>query len=612
MPSNIVGINRTSLWRAWKAIRRDLRNSSIRDVVDYIDFDIDPDVWINRLLRRIATGGYEPGQPTRFTLGKAHGLSRTMTFPRIADLTLYRAIVDHIYRAAKRSQHKNVYFLRDRLSKATAKAAAGGASMVAAANQPYASPSRRSFLNWLRYEQYRKHLLYRRVYRFFVLTDITNFFDSVLHSHVAETLRALTVPPRMIGLLFFLLERLALRGDYTDSPRIGLPVDEFDCSRTLAHLVLFSHDDRMVNLVGENGYVRWMDDQQMGVSSRAEGLRVLAAVGRSLGQLHLTPNARKSVVLSLSQTRRHFHLDLNQNLDKIEKLPHKSARERTAFRKALRLAWVKAKRSEGDGHWDKILKRFYRLAGLSQARLLRFRALRDSLSDPQLAGRIIDYVRWSGTQQECMKFSRQLLFHDEQVYPDVSLAVVEGLLRLESSGKTASEVRLLASDLLRGKLTFTGSTECAAIAPLLVLRFGDRRSLPLLRRSLDKGYDKLPHETMRAVAVTLCSYGDSEVRLLRRTASRITHNYLAEVVWLVEHIQAFKDVPGRYKARLQTSFDAVGGRKYLDMRVIVAARLLTMNKTTKVRNWAKVWKKQVLKQHLTRFDKRLIDRLLVI
>jgi hypothetical protein len=52
--------------------------------------------------------------------------------------------------------------------------------------------------------------------------------------------------------------------------------------------------DRMVQLVGESAYVRWMDDQCMGVRSRAEGLRVLAEVGISLSTLLLTPNAKKS------------------------------------------------------------------------------------------------------------------------------------------------------------------------------------------------------------------------------------------------------------------------------------------------------------------------------
>ena len=50
----------------------------------------------------------------------------------------------------------------------------------------------------------------------------------------------------------------------------------------------------MVALVGEDNYVRWMDDQNFGVSSTAEGLRVLSEVGKSLASLHLSANAKKT------------------------------------------------------------------------------------------------------------------------------------------------------------------------------------------------------------------------------------------------------------------------------------------------------------------------------
>ena len=117
------------------------------------------------------------------------------------------------------------------------------------------------FINFQLMNQYRAELILQaEPERWFVITDITNFFDSVLHDHVAEALREFRVPPRMIGLLLFLLERLAVRDEYAHSPAIGLPVDQLGGSRTLAHLVLFAHDDEVVPLVGEDCYVRWMDD----------------------------------------------------------------------------------------------------------------------------------------------------------------------------------------------------------------------------------------------------------------------------------------------------------------------------------------------------------------
>jgi len=117
MPS-IVGINKTALWSTWKTIRAEIRNGTVRDVIDFLDYDVDPDVWIERLLEQIATGKYEPATPFRFTIGKSNGFSRTMTQPAIPDLVLYRPIVDILYRKAIRREHSHVYFKRERLQQA--------------------------------------------------------------------------------------------------------------------------------------------------------------------------------------------------------------------------------------------------------------------------------------------------------------------------------------------------------------------------------------------------------------------------------------------------------------------------------------------------------------
>src|SRR5258708_35650862 len=107
LPGAIRGISRTSLWRSWKTIRKELRKATIRDVVDFLDYDVNPDVWINRLLARIKSGHYETETPIRFTLGKSKGFLRTMTLPAIPDLVLYRTIVDLIYACSRGRRHRN-------------------------------------------------------------------------------------------------------------------------------------------------------------------------------------------------------------------------------------------------------------------------------------------------------------------------------------------------------------------------------------------------------------------------------------------------------------------------------------------------------------------------
>jgi hypothetical protein len=178
MNEHIVGINRTALWTAWKGIRKQLRDSSRRDVVDFLEYDIEPKVWIQRLLDQLERGIYEPSAPQRFELAKAKGFSRRLTFPEIPDLVLYRAVVDYLFSRVRRREYKHVYFEQDTLAEAT-KRATSEAIVVMQDLAPYASLSTRRIHAWLRYDQYRRYLILRDIFPFIVITDITNFFDSV-------------------------------------------------------------------------------------------------------------------------------------------------------------------------------------------------------------------------------------------------------------------------------------------------------------------------------------------------------------------------------------------------------------------------------------------------
>jgi hypothetical protein len=606
----IKGISKTSLWSTWKIIRAELRNASIRDVIDFVDYDVDPDIWIRRLLDQISSGRYEPAPPFRFTIGKSNGFSRSMTQPTIPDLVLYRTIVDALYIKALKREHKHVYFKRERLQQAQNLAQQQAVQELILAAQ-YRMTSQRSFYNWLRYAQYRKFLLLQAIHPYLVVTDITNFFDSVLHSHVEEAVRGLPVASRMIGLLFFLLERLSIRHDYTSSHGISLPVDEFDCSRTLAHLTLFSHDDTMVRLVGEDNYIRWMDDQNLGVQSKAAGLRTLSEVGNSIARLHLAPNAKKSRILKLSDARRHFHLDLNDMLDKAETAAKaaKTHGQRLKLSTQLRRVWTKARPHEGVGEFDKVLRRLYRLAGIARLRFLRQRALRDVLANPELAERVCDYTRCSGTVLEYLKWADLLGLQEEQIYPNVNVALTESLLRLEADRVESSKIRSRAGRFLSGKSKILGAAECRAVAPLLVLRFGDKRSLPLLKRCFDSDKPTASAQLLRAAAVVYSSYGDKEFAEVRRSASRLMSNHLADVVRLVERIRKYSDVPVRYKARLKPRYDSVSGRPYLDMRALLTVRLLHLAKAPRVIKWVADWKADVLRQSISAYDRRLVNRL---
>jgi hypothetical protein len=606
--SGIAGITESSLWTAWKAVRKALRHATVRDVVDFLDYDVDPDVWIGRLLEQLKAGTYEPRAPQRFPLAKSKGFSRRITTPNIRDLVLYRAIVDYCYQRAKRTEGRHVYFERARLAAVT-NAAGQSAALAIADAAIYGSPSQRRWLAWLHYDEYRRRLIHDRVHPFIVLTDITNFFDSVLYSRIADAVSK-HIDSRLVGLLFFLLERLSIREAFSESPRVGLPVDEYDCSRKLAHLVLFPHDRRMIEKCGEGSYVRWMDDQNIGVQSRAEGYRTLAFVGESLSRLHLTPNAGKSQVLSLAEARRHFHFDTNARLRRIDARQRpKTKSQRESFRRELLDIWMTAKDNENDGEWEKILKWFYRLAAIGRSRRFRKRAQRDMLKFPSLTSRIADYMLVTGTPGEYFDFAERAWSNDAQVYPDVNYVLVDRLLRLEADEQVASRIRRLAVQLLDGRGLPVVSIETKALAPLLMLRFADRRSLPRFKRLLEAQPERVPGLLLRSVAVVFASYGYGEFQTVRKIAGRALDADVSEMIKLIERVRVYDTVPDRFKFRINAVYDPVADREYVDMRGLLAARLLGLSNRPPVRAWLLNRKAFLSSKNISSYDRGILGRM---
>jgi len=375
-------------------------------------------------------------------------------------------------------------------------------------------------------------------------------------------------------------------------------------------MVLFPHDARMVEQVGESSYVRWMDDQTFGVRSRAEGLRLLNEVSRSLSRLHLTPNASKSRVMSLGDARRHYHLDINDRINSVSVLPHGTPKERKALRRELDRVWKFAVKFERQGEWAKVLKRIYLLAGLGLSRRLRRRALRDVVAYPLLARRVSDYVRWTGSAGEFLGFLTALWAHPEQIYSDVSVTTVETLLLLEASNVERIQLRQLGKRILRGQVQLAGTKDCQAIAPLILLRFGDRRSLDLLRRCFESRVNSVPAPVRRAAAVVYASCEHRELNTVRKAFSRLKRNQLAEIVRLTDRISRYRALTSRHLMRFRVVRDSSTERLFVDMRDLLAVRLFLLNRNSGVLAALKGAKTKLLRENISQFERTLIRRLL--
>ena len=221
----------TSLRRTWRSLRRELRRVASRDVIDWTDWAVAIDASLASICEEILRATYTPSRATRIEDGKTKGLFRVFTSLNVKDALIYRHICDFALELALPRKVAGAFFSRRHTI-----------TPIGRTFEPSPDPSDRFYAIWLRYNEYRSRTLLNEPYEILVVTDISNYFDSIQHDLLFEYLAPLGLPRKAVGLLGRLLEIFRPESGHSPSPRVGIPVDELDCSKELAHVFLFEHD----------------------------------------------------------------------------------------------------------------------------------------------------------------------------------------------------------------------------------------------------------------------------------------------------------------------------------------------------------------------------------
>ena len=399
-------VSLSNLRKAWKSVRREIRDCKVRDAVDWLDWAVTVEAGLGRLQSELLAGDYYPLTPMRYELAKSRGAFRVMTLPNLQDAIVYHSICDRALALAMPRKVAGAYFSRRHAQ-----------TPIGRTLDQVDDPSSSFWSVWLRYQQYRTHTLLSSVYKVLVVADISNYFDSISHELLMEYLSPLGLPRKAVGILGRFLEVLKPTAGHSPNPRIGIPVDECDCSRSLAHIFLFEHDRRVVKRFGESNYVRWMDDQNIGCRNMTEARRAVNELNRSLGYQRLTLNSGKTLFLAPGEVVTHFQLKANRALDKWE-TAHKNRPNTDAARKKLASIWRNACASEScdKGCWDKILKRFYGYAARASSDLLDDRMYEDVIAHPHLAERIFESLARRNKGSELLALFSQYCEAGESLY----------------------------------------------------------------------------------------------------------------------------------------------------------------------------------------------------
>ena len=498
--------NLDALRRTWKVLRKELRQTTVRDVVDWVDWSVSVEASLEQIHRDVLEGRYQPAAFTRMESGKSRGAYRVLTALNVKDALVYRHLCDAALNLALPKKVKGAFYSR-RHSRTPV------GDTFSLEQDAY----ERFYPVWLRYNEYRTRTLMSGAHEFLVTADISNYFDSVQHDLLFEYLAPLGLPREAVGLLGRLLEAFRPTAGHSARPRVGLPVDELDCSRALAHVFLFEHDSRLLEHFPETDYVRWMDDQNLGVDSEADARRAINILTRSLAQQRLTLNSGKTKFLSPDEVVLHFQLDANEQFNEWDaRLKRQHWRLSDELVRDFIDGWqrLETQPSAEKGNWDKILKRAYAFATRADVGILEPRALEDLIRFPFVAERVFTYFARRNRGNELLDLFKAYTMAGENLFEETELRFFESLLFLDADRSLSQRVRHLAHDYVTGNATGQTGRPLGRATALLALYWHGESGRGLIDVCLRESPHLLPREVARswlACSTALRPSGRAEV-----------------------------------------------------------------------------------------------------
>lgn len=342
----------------WKShVRKALRSNTLngfylaQDPVQFAAYEWGLEPFLARLAEDLRTASYSPDPADIIRGAKATGLSRPLAFLSPRDALLYRAVILR----AEPDIHRD------------ARPWAGAFQKDKAGEEP---PENIDYADWFALWLAKQGVIATICERceFVVESDISNFFDAVDLDVVREYLLQTSLHRDVVRLCVHLIKRVMRHPEYAESPTMGLPQENLDCSRTIAHGLL-SEVDAAFDLEGGDGvYARFMDDFAVGAGDTDVGEQLIARLQRRLERLGLHPNRAKTRVVPVPQYLAESMADENAFLDRID--AELKAAEEGELRavdalsaevriEVLERAAAFRKLEQRPRRWDRVLRRYY-------------------------------------------------------------------------------------------------------------------------------------------------------------------------------------------------------------------------------------------------------------
>lgn len=318
-------------------------------------------------------------------------------------------------------------------------------------------------------------------------------------------------------------------------------------------MFLFEHDLRVVQEFGEANYVRWLDDQNIGVRSLTEARKLVNTLTRSLSSQRLTLNAGKTKFLTPPEVAHHFQLDSNHEIDLWqETFKVIGPTNVSQARQALSDVWQHISQGDhvGVGNWAKILKRMYASSTRVDTDLLEQRAAQDLVDYPELDERICQYFAKRNRAKELLTLFSDYCSAGENLYEGAESVFFESVLLLDPSPALVPVIRKLASEFASGTALGQSGRPLGRSSAILVLYWFGESGSGLASLFDADAARRLPKEVARAWIATVSALRPD---LLREVQSRLVGHQSDDVARLSAFLTGLlsgsvKKI-GRYKSQ---------------------------------------------------------------
>ncbi|TIQ44611.1 RNA-directed DNA polymerase [Mesorhizobium sp.] len=370
----------SNLERIWKEkVRIAMRDQFLNDGIENFDFHVARRAECQKLSRLILDGDYVPARAQRILVEKSKGLCRQLVIPSVRDAIVLQCLSDALYAEIRGKAPTKKSFFEPK------------EHGFSATRHDYGT-----FASWLNFQK--ELFRFSKSREFVVVTDIANYYDSISYYHLRNVISSIAgVQECVLDMLIYVLSDLLWQPDYTPRVEVGLPQINMDAPRLLAHCFLYELD-AFLDSDPSRDFVRYMDDIDVGVDNIVSAKNVLRSIDLVLQTKQVRLNSGKTQILTRADALTHFRVHENARLDFLEARIDRKLKAGLALGRERRFIEVKVRTGLRSGSFDtgagdKILKRWFTLAGKTEARIAPKALLKIITLRPSVREKVFGYTR---------------------------------------------------------------------------------------------------------------------------------------------------------------------------------------------------------------------------